>query len=74
MPHPPNALYIGDNLPNLRAWVPAPRVALVYLDPPFNSNRSYNLLFKEKSGEGSAAQLEAFGDTWTWDRAARFDV
>jgi site-specific DNA-methyltransferase (adenine-specific) len=71
MAQPPNALYFGDNLTILRDWFPDASVDLIYLDPPFNSNRSYNLLFKEKSGEGSAAQLEAFGDTWTWDRAAR---
>ncbi len=71
MTNPPNALYFGDNLAILRDWFPDASVDLIYLDPPFNSNRSYNLLFKEKSGEGSAAQLEAFGDTWTWDRAAR---
>jgi adenine specific DNA methylase Mod len=59
-----NALYFGDNLTILRDWFPDASVDLIYLDPPFNSNRSYNLLFKEKSGEGSAAQLEAFGDTW----------
>lgn len=54
-----NALYFGDNLTILRDWFPDAGVDLIYLDPPFNSNRSYNLLFKEKSGEGSAAQLEA---------------
>ncbi|MEV3927059.1 DNA methyltransferase [Actinomadura coerulea] len=43
-------------------------VDLVYLDPPFNSNRSYNVLFKEKSGDESPAQIEAFGDTWTWSQ------
>ncbi|MGI8589087.1 MAG: site-specific DNA-methyltransferase [Chloroflexia bacterium] len=67
---PPNALYFGDNLNVLRRDIPSESVDLVYLDPPFNSNRTYNLLFKEKSGQGSAAQLEAFGDTWQWDRAA----
>ncbi len=64
MTTPPNALYFGDNLLILRDWFPDACVDLIYLDPPFNSNRSYNLLFKEKSGEGSAAQLEAFGDLW----------
>ena len=39
---------------------------LVYLDPPFNSNASYNVLFKEKTGEESPAQIKAFNDTWEW--------
>ena len=39
---------------------------LVYLDPPFNSNASYNVLFKERSGEESPAQIKAFTDTWEW--------
>ena len=41
-------------------------VDLVYLDPPFNSNTTYNVLFAEKSGEQSAAQITAFDDTWHW--------
>jgi site-specific DNA-methyltransferase (adenine-specific) len=65
----PNTLYYGDNLHWLQR-LPAAQVDLVYLDPPFNSNRTYNVLFKEKSGQASAAQLEAFGDTWQWDTAA----
>lgn len=43
---------------------------LVYLDPPFNSNASYNVLFRAPSGEGSAAQIEAFDDTWHWNDSA----
>src|SRR5688572_11245712 len=46
-------------------------VDLVYLDPPFNSNQDYNVLFKGKDGTDAAAQIKAFGDTWTWDRKAR---
>ena len=42
-------------------------VDLIYLDPPFNSNATYNLLFQEKSGEQSAAQITAFDDTWHWN-------
>jgi DNA modification methylase len=61
-----NKLYYGDNLGLLRQHIPSESVDLVYLDPPFNSNRSYNVLFKEKSGSESPAQIEAFGDTWTW--------
>lgn len=66
----PNTLYYGDNLDILRNYVGTATVDLVYLDPPFNSNRNYNVLFKEKSGESSPAQIEAFTDTWAWDRAA----
>ena len=43
---------------------------LIYLDPPFNSNQNYNVLFAEKSGEASAAQIHAFEDTWHWDQAS----
>ena len=38
----------------------------MYLDPPFNSNASYNVLFREKTGEESPAQIQAFTDTWQW--------
>ena len=61
-----NTLYYGDNLPILREHVPSDSVDLVYLDPPFNSNASYNVLFKEQSGEASPAQIQAFTDTWEW--------
>ncbi len=61
-----NTLYYGDNLDVLRRYVPDESVDLVYLDPPFNSNASYNVLFKERSGEESPAQIKAFTDTWEW--------
>jgi len=61
-----NTLYFGDNLEVLRANVPNESVDLIYLDPPFNSNANYNVLFAEKSGEKSAAQIHAFEDTWGW--------
>ena len=61
-----NKLYFGDNLDILRDHVPDASVDLIYLDPPFNSNANYNVLFKEKSGEESAAQITAFEDTWQW--------
>ena len=61
-----NTLYYGDNLDILRQHVPDESVDLVYLDPPFNSNASYNVLFREKSGEDSPAQIKAFTDTWEW--------
>jgi site-specific DNA-methyltransferase (adenine-specific) len=66
-----NVLYYGDNLDVLRRHIPDGSVDLVYLDPPFNSNRSYNILFKESGGEGSGAQIEAFEDTWHWGQAAQ---
>jgi adenine specific DNA methylase Mod len=66
-----NVLYYGDNLDVLRRHIPDESVDLIYLDPPFNSNRSYNVLFKETSGKGSDAQIEAFGDTWIWGPAAQ---
>ena len=62
----PNTLYYGDNLQVLRDHIPDESVDLVYLDPPFNSNASYNVLFREKSGEDSPAQIKAFTDTWEW--------
>src|SRR3989337_3631316 len=64
-------LYYGDNLDILRHHIPDDSIDLIYLDPPFNSNRSYNVLFRESSGAASYAQLEAFEDTWHWGDAAR---
>ena len=62
-----NTLYYGDNLIILRDYIADESVDLIYLDPPFNSNRSYNVLFREESGESSQAQMTAFEDTWHWD-------
>jgi site-specific DNA-methyltransferase (adenine-specific) len=67
---PTNTLYYGDNLDILRRYVADESVDLVYLDPPFNSNASYNVLFKEHSGEQAASQIRAFEDTWTWSMEA----
>ena len=67
----PNTLYYGDNLEILRQHVPGESVDLVYLDPPFNSNASYNVLFKEQSGEESPAQIKAFTDNWEWTQEPR---
>ena len=61
-----NQLYFGDNLDILRNHVADASVDLIYLDPPFNSNANYNVLFQEKSGQQSAAQITAFEDTWHW--------
>ena len=71
-----NQLFFGDNLDILRGGhIPVGSVDLVYLDPPFNSNATYNVLFAEKTGEKSAAQITAFEDTWHWgeEAAAAFD-
>lgn len=65
-----NYLYYGDNLDVLRDEIPDEVVDLVYLDPPFNSNRSYNVLFANKTGDDAQAQIEAFDDTWTWSHEA----
>lgn len=66
-----NRLYFGDNLPILRQHIEDESVDLIYLDPPFNSNATYNVLFEEKNGTESAAQIAAFDDTWHWDIATR---
>src|ERR1700723_879445 len=65
-----NTLYYGDNLQVLRSSVADESVDLVYLDPPFNSQASYNVLFKAPSGQQSKAQIEAFEDTWHWNEHA----
>lgn len=61
-----NHLYYGDNLQVLRDSIADESVDLVYLDPPFNSNANYNLLFRSPGGAQSHAQIEAFEDTWHW--------
>ena len=67
-----NRPYFGDNLKWLadRREFPDASVDLVYLDPPFNSNADYNVLFREPSGQVSQAQFHAFTDTWSWADAA----
>ena len=61
-----NTLYYGDNLTVLRNDIPDESVDLIYLDPPFNSQATYNVLFRSTAGEKSRAQIEAFEDTWHW--------
>ena len=65
-----NTLYYGDNLDVLRRYIADQSVDLVYLDPPFNSNATYNVLFAEQNGSRAAAQIKAFKDTWRWDLGA----
>ena len=65
-----NALYYGDNLEVLREHIADASVDLIYLDPPFNSNASYNVLFRAPSGGGTDASIEAFDDTWQWGPSA----
>jgi hypothetical protein len=61
-----NQLHYGDNLERLRNHIDDEVADLVYLDPPFNSARNYNLLFKQHKGQDSPAQIMAFEDTWQW--------
>lgn len=65
-----NQLYYGDNLQILRDYIQDECIDLIYLDPPFNSNRSYNVLFKDESGLNSQSQITAFDDTWHWNSSA----
>ncbi len=65
-----NSLYYGDNLEVLRTHLKDGSVDLIYLDPPFNSKRDYNLLFKSPKGSSSEAQITAFKDSWTWGEQA----
>ena len=71
-----NQLYFGDNLQVLREHLAAESVDLISLDPPFNSKRDYNLLFKTpkgqdgKAGHDSQAQITAFEDSWHWGEQA----
>jgi len=66
-----NTLFYGDNLDILRNHIGTETIDLIYLDPPFNSKADYNVLFKEKGGESSHAQIQAFSDSWVWDVEAK---
>ncbi len=61
------SLFFGDNLEILKKYIPENSIDLIYLDPPFNSKRTYNILFKEGLKE-SESQIRAFEDTWHWTR------
>ncbi len=67
-----NVLYFGDNLEILRnrEYFPDECIDLIYLDPPFNSKKDYNILFKENGGVESEAQIQAFTDSWHWTQVA----
>ena len=65
-----NTLFYGDNLDILREYIADESVDLIYLDPPFNSNATYNVLFHAPTGEASQSQIEAFEDSWHWNAAA----
>lgn len=65
-----NRLYYGDNLHVLREEIPSESVDLIYLDPPFNSKRDYNVLFKTPKGNESQASITAFEDAWHWGEQA----
>ena len=65
-----NHLYYGDNLEILKHYISDESVDLIYLDPPFNSNATYNVLFGHQDGTQAASQIKAFEDTWHWDQAA----
>ncbi len=69
-----NRLYFGDNLQVLREHLADESVDLIYLDPPFNSKRDYNLLFKSPKGTESEAQIEAFKDSWSWGNQAALEL
>src|SRR6266849_4733994 len=65
-----NTLFYGDTLFILREHIPRESIDLIYLDPPFNSSRNYNVLFKDEHGTESEAQITAFEDTWHWNLEA----
>jgi site-specific DNA-methyltransferase (adenine-specific) len=65
-----NRLYYGDNVDVLREHVRDESIDLIYLDPPFNSQANYNVLYREPTGQQSRAQVEAFVDTWHWNDTA----
>jgi len=65
-----NKLFYGDNLDILRRYVSSESIDLIYLDPPFKSEKAYNIFFEEKNGGKSKAQIKVFEDTWHWDRTA----
>lgn len=69
-----NTLYYGDNLQVLREHIKDESIDLIYLDPPFNSKATYNVLFSSKeTKEQSPSQIAAFEDTWHWGHEAQLE-
>ncbi len=66
-----NKLYFGDNLDWLAKFEPA-SVNMIYLDPPFNSQATYNILYRSPTGKNGGAQYQAFEDSWQWGPAADY--
>lgn len=66
-----NTLYFGDNLEILKEYIPDNSIDLIYLDPPFNSKKDYNILYQEPDGKISDAQIKAFDDTWHWGKTSQ---
>ena len=62
-----NKLYYGDCLQIMRDYMEEASIDLIYLDPPFNSNRNYNAIYKDETGRPLPEQIEAFCDIWTLD-------
>ena len=63
-----NRLYFGDCLDILKKLSkehPYGFIDLIYIDPPFNSKRNYNILFENADLKDTKAQKEAFSDTWS---------
>jgi site-specific DNA-methyltransferase (adenine-specific) len=60
------SLYYGNNLEVMKNEIADETADLIYLDPPFNSKATYNVLFRSPTGGPSKAQIEAFDDTWHW--------
>lgn len=67
-----NKLYFGDNVDIPRRYIEHESLDLIYLDPPFNSNATCNVLLKEESDDDSAARIAAFEDTWQCSQGAEY--
>jgi site-specific DNA-methyltransferase (adenine-specific) len=65
-----NKLYYGDNLDILRRYIEDNTIDFIYLDPPFNSNATYNVLFAEQNGSMAKSQMQAFEDYWHWNASS----
>ncbi len=68
-----NTLYFGDNLKIVREFIKDESIDLIYLDPPFNSKRDYNVIFQSSKKEDSSSQIQAFEDTWLWQGEAEIE-